>query len=232
MSLAKLQGGERTANAMTEPVPCPVDFEQILQVTDGDEEFVQDLVEIYVDDTPNQLESLLAGITEGDNHAIEEAAHKMKGSSSNMGFWKVELLSFLLLMMARDNDVQEGDLILERIRYENSEALKALDYAMKNGQFVGAGNFFKDTVRATATALSQGSVAMRQAITTWNLPALAQEATALEQKAAGGAFWVAERAACGLRYAAEAGDGTYFETWLAQYDQGVAKVLAYLDVRR
>lgn len=232
MRQANLQGGDWTTNPMHEPPACPVDFEQILQVTDGDEEFVQDLIDIYTDDTPRQLDALRAGLEALDLRAVEEAAHKMKGSSSNMGFWKVEVLAFLLLSMAREGQIVEGELILERMEYENGEALRMLEHALATHQMIATSSYFRETVQRWADHFTAQAVPLRQALNQWDLPRLAQMGATLEANAQGVAFWECERAACGLRYAAEQGEGEHMTAWIRAFEQGVARLLGYLKVRR
>lgn len=232
MGLVNLPGGRWATNPMSEPSACAVDFEQIMQVTEGDREFVQDLIDIYTEDAPRQFEALKAGLQANDLKSVEESAHKMKGSSSNMGFWKLELLSYLLLSMARNHRVDEGELIVERMMYENNEALRTLEYAVQNNQMVSTPGFFRHTVRAWGTLLSGRAVMLRQAAAASDLATLAREAATLEEKAASAAFWQAERSVCGLRYSAESGSVEHIDTWITLFEQGIGKVLAYLDVRR
>lgn len=52
---------------------------------EGDQEFFQELIAIYLADTPKQMDQLEDALNRQDAVVATRAAHTMKGSSSNFG---------------------------------------------------------------------------------------------------------------------------------------------------
>ncbi len=52
---------------------------------DTDGTFLRELIEIYLQDTPERLADLDAALAQNDAKALMRAAHTIKGSSSNFG---------------------------------------------------------------------------------------------------------------------------------------------------
>jgi signal transduction histidine kinase/ligand-binding sensor domain-containing protein/CheY-like chemotaxis protein/HPt (histidine-containing phosphotransfer) domain-containing protein len=63
---------------------APIDWEQFLSLTDGDQEFAQQLVQIFIDSGDATLREIRAALDRGDMPAIGRAAHALKGSSANI----------------------------------------------------------------------------------------------------------------------------------------------------
>jgi len=51
----------------------------------GDQEFLSELIDEFLDDAPTQLESLREGATSGDAERAKRAAHTLKGNSRTFG---------------------------------------------------------------------------------------------------------------------------------------------------
>ncbi len=63
----------------------PIDMERINDATGGDEEFLKELVEIFLDDAVLRIEELKSALQTGDPEEVGRTAHKLKGASANMG---------------------------------------------------------------------------------------------------------------------------------------------------
>ena len=63
----------------------PVDLERIHDATGGDEEFLAELVEIFLEDAELRLDEIRGAVVSGDPTELRKTAHKLKGSSANMG---------------------------------------------------------------------------------------------------------------------------------------------------
>ncbi len=61
-----------------------LDRATLLEDADGDEEFVQQLAEVFLDEYPKQLSLLIDAIGRGNKVTAEDAAHKLKGSLGGM----------------------------------------------------------------------------------------------------------------------------------------------------
>jgi HPt (histidine-containing phosphotransfer) domain-containing protein len=58
----------------------------------GDQAFLGELIDEFLDDAPAQLESLREGATSGDAERAKRAAHTLKGNSRTFGAWELASL--------------------------------------------------------------------------------------------------------------------------------------------
>lgn len=63
----------------------PVALDTLKRIGGGDVAFVQEMVQIFLEDTPPRLEEIERGLARGDLVAISKAAHSVKGGASNFG---------------------------------------------------------------------------------------------------------------------------------------------------
>ena len=66
----------------------PIDqatFDRLVEMTGGELDFVDELVDTYIEDGRNQVEGLRAALERGDTEALVRAAHSLKSSSVNVG---------------------------------------------------------------------------------------------------------------------------------------------------
>ena len=60
--------------------------EELLSLSDqGDPELLIDLIQMYLQDSPNKLAEINAGLEAQDYERVERAAHSLKGSAGNLG---------------------------------------------------------------------------------------------------------------------------------------------------
>lgn len=70
----------------TEPTLNPDAIRALRELSpEGDSEFLQELIAIYLADTPKQMTKLEEAITRQDADLVVRAAHTIKGSSGNFG---------------------------------------------------------------------------------------------------------------------------------------------------
>jgi len=83
-----------------EPTPATngrvLDEAKVLDFVAGDQEFLTSLVELFVETSPRQVESIAKAIAAGDPRSLERSAHQLKGSVSNFSaerarHWALEL---------------------------------------------------------------------------------------------------------------------------------------------
>lgn len=63
----------------------PIDYERIEDATGGDREFLEELVQIFLTDADERIEELKDALLKGEAESFSRTAHKLKGSSANMG---------------------------------------------------------------------------------------------------------------------------------------------------
>jgi len=59
------------------------DQDALMELTDGDHELLQDLVETFLEGVPEHLRQIEEGLAAGDLEAVHRAAHALKGAVAN-----------------------------------------------------------------------------------------------------------------------------------------------------
>ncbi len=71
---------------MTDPAIDPACIEQLLAINPEDGgEFLRELVEIFLSDTPRRLEEMTGALLTGDGPLLSRTAHSIKGGCGNFG---------------------------------------------------------------------------------------------------------------------------------------------------
>jgi HPt (histidine-containing phosphotransfer) domain-containing protein len=60
-------------------------LEQISALADGNEDFINKMIEVFVTQTPTMLEDIKSGVSEQDWEKVRAASHKLKPSIDMMG---------------------------------------------------------------------------------------------------------------------------------------------------
>lgn len=63
----------------------PSAINALQELNPGDDSFLRDLIQIYLEDAPRRLEEIETALTQGDARQLAAAAHSLKGSSANFG---------------------------------------------------------------------------------------------------------------------------------------------------
>jgi CheY-like chemotaxis protein/HPt (histidine-containing phosphotransfer) domain-containing protein len=71
-----------------------------------DEDLARQLIDVFLDDIPKQIESLRGYLASGDVSGTERQAHTIKGASANLGGEKVRALAFEMEKSAKAGDLE------------------------------------------------------------------------------------------------------------------------------
>ena len=63
----------------------PTAMTRLLEITGGDQGFVDELVDTFIQDATAQIEALRAAATAGDGEAVVRPAHSLKSNAANVG---------------------------------------------------------------------------------------------------------------------------------------------------
>ena len=74
-------------------------LQELVQETDF--EFVIELVDIYLNETPLQIQTMIKALDAQDHHMLTIAAHTLKGSSLNLGAKQLGAFCFKLEELGR-----------------------------------------------------------------------------------------------------------------------------------
>ncbi len=79
------------------------DKDEILKRFDGDEGFLTELVEIFINDIPEQLSRIKEAVDNRNSKDLEKSAHKLKGAVANFVENAAFETALQLEMMGREN---------------------------------------------------------------------------------------------------------------------------------
>lgn len=106
------------------------DFGRLEEVTGGDREFEQELLEEFLTDTPNVFLRLSQAVTSGDFQRLQMECHALKGSSLSLGADALGSIAADMEMVARTGRgdgasdlLQDIEMEFERVRTAIRERL-------------------------------------------------------------------------------------------------------------
>jgi two-component system, sensor histidine kinase and response regulator len=100
----------------------------------GDPLLFRDVIELFVDDCPNQIDAIRQAIHEQQPDRIYRAAHKLKGSAGNFDAHEVMALLQRLEARARDGDLSMCASVFVEIEAEAERLMSALALASASGE--------------------------------------------------------------------------------------------------
>ena len=95
-----------------------VDWNSFMKVTDGDQAFAQELVQVFIDSGDAALLEIRAALERGDLAAVGFAAHSFKGSSASIHAGSASLAAARLEAAARAGAVDQIPGLEEKLRLE------------------------------------------------------------------------------------------------------------------
>jgi HPt (histidine-containing phosphotransfer) domain-containing protein len=93
---------------------------------EGGEEFLRELITIFLDDTPKQLAELEGALASQDAAKVTRAAHTIKGSSGNFGATEFARIACTIEMHGKANDLAAAAAGLPAFKAEFARVAGAL----------------------------------------------------------------------------------------------------------
>jgi len=106
-----------------------IDQDALLERVSGDAEFLAHMVAVFVADVPVRIEALKSAIAHADAHAVERAAHSLKGALATMAADEAAAEALRLEQAGRSGALVEAKNLLaglERRVARVSDALREL----------------------------------------------------------------------------------------------------------
>ena len=102
--------------------------QQLIDLDDGSLGLLQEMYEIFRDDTPSRIEALDAAAKAGEQEEMGDVAHAIKGAAATIGAPRVRALALALEMAGRKgaSDAQP-ELLVAGLKEEFQQALRALE---------------------------------------------------------------------------------------------------------
>jgi two-component system, sensor histidine kinase and response regulator len=118
-----------TEPANIEPLPPATDLQPLINSGMGD--IIPRLIEIFLETAPRDIEKAVAALRSSQATDLEEAAHKLKGSCSNLGAARLRDLCQQLEKLGRNGSLQTAPELLASVEEEfgrvRAELVTALD---------------------------------------------------------------------------------------------------------
>lgn len=90
------------------------------------------LLDTYIDDSNQKIESLKEGLNEADSDKVRRSAHSLKGSSSNLGANPMAELCLCVEQRARDGSLDGLDDIVVQIEAEHRTVVGIMEGIKKS----------------------------------------------------------------------------------------------------
>ncbi|MGD0590992.1 MAG: Hpt domain-containing protein [Bacteroidota bacterium] len=111
--------------------PLLTRLQELVQETDF--EFVTELVDIFLNETPTQIQTMVKGLDTQDHHMLTIAAHTLKGSSLNLGAKQLGAACFRLEELGRSGMPISANINTKEIESE-FEQVKAILLTFKQSK--------------------------------------------------------------------------------------------------
>lgn len=96
----------------------PIDMDSVLERVGGDESFLRELFDIYVEDFIEKYPQLEQAISKGDFNNIKEIGHSLKGSSGNLSLTGLHETAYGIELSGKENDIEQAKLYFIRLKEE------------------------------------------------------------------------------------------------------------------
>jgi HPt (histidine-containing phosphotransfer) domain-containing protein len=119
-------------NAVEEKSRTSLDFDQgeLLARVDNDRELLHDLLRIFKEEVPRQLQDLREAVRSGDANRVAVAAHTMKGMLSNLAAIQSAASAERLERLGRSGEKQDFPEALAEFERDVTRLLPQLDACM------------------------------------------------------------------------------------------------------
>ena len=96
----------------------PIDFEKALARAMGDREFLEEILQQFVEGLPQQLETLKTAVVNGDTNALISQAHSLKGESANLEALDLSATALKLEKIGHEGELGAAAKTLEELGTE------------------------------------------------------------------------------------------------------------------
>ena len=107
----------------------PLDLEKALERAMGDKDFLKMLLGGFIQELPDQIESLKIAVADTDTVALTEQAHKLKGAAANLSAYGVSSAAKSLEEIGRSQNMGEANQILEVLLDESKRLTEYIERA-------------------------------------------------------------------------------------------------------
>lgn len=101
--------------AVKQQMNLAIDWEHLHQISDGDEEFERELLQIFYSDTEQHLDAAKTALAIGNATMVSRSAHHIKGSSANVGLSDMQAIAATLEQQALNDDLSQAATLISQL---------------------------------------------------------------------------------------------------------------------
>ncbi len=105
-------------NPKSEIQVAPMDFDKAIEEFEGDEEFLMEVLEGFLDNVRAQIGTIHQAISSGDAEVVRKEAHSIKGGAANLTADELSRIAFKLENIGKSGLLEGGTEVLERLERE------------------------------------------------------------------------------------------------------------------
>ena len=94
---------------------APMEYERALEEFEGDEAFLMEVLEGFIENVRSQIRTILQAVSDGDAEAVRKEAHSIKGGAANLTANELSATAFELEKIGESGVLDKGAEILERL---------------------------------------------------------------------------------------------------------------------
>ncbi len=126
--------GKPSVPQLVPTLPVPVNIQRLNDITDGDLEFEQELIESFLADTERHVADLESAVQGDDGEEVRLQAHAIKGSSANAGAKRLEEIAVRLEEIRVGKEPERAQALLDDLRSEFERVREYLQDHMESQQ--------------------------------------------------------------------------------------------------
>ncbi len=86
----------------------PIDLSSVLERIGGDESFLHELIDIYIEDFIEKYAQLKQAIEQEEYETIKEVGHSLKGASGNLSLADLQEISYSLELSGKEKNIEQA----------------------------------------------------------------------------------------------------------------------------
>jgi HPt (histidine-containing phosphotransfer) domain-containing protein len=102
-------------------------IEDLRAMNPGDDSFLRELIQIYLEDSPQRIAEIEQSLAQGDAVRLTRAAHSLKGSSSNFGATQLRAVSERIERLGHSGVLNEVAAQMPELKTEFDRVKAALE---------------------------------------------------------------------------------------------------------
>jgi HPt (histidine-containing phosphotransfer) domain-containing protein len=102
------------------------DRRELLDRLGGDKEIFREIVAIFLEDAPLQVQKLKQALQEGDPAWVERRAHSLKGAAMNMAGKALQTVASEMEVAGKEGNLQRAGALIEKLDQEFERLKKSL----------------------------------------------------------------------------------------------------------